>query len=164
MEVNDKIIQRAIAQSLVHDAPDLIKLVKEYYPLEGEISKLDLLLIVQHLLESNNQFAVEYTEFLIKRGWLVDYNNAIGIGAAVSGAIQGVSNVISSVVNAGSSKQQAQAAARMSYSESTQQLMQFMMQEEQAKIEKERQKNNIVYIAMGSMVLLVGILIFAKKM
>lgn len=158
-QINNKIIQRAIAQSIVNDAPLLIKMVQKYEPINKNVSSLDLLLIVQGLLSENKQFALEYTQFLIKKGWLSDYNKS-----NASGIIAGLTTIVSSVIKSGETKKERQLEYSQISSENTQQLMQLMMQEEQANYQKQRQKNNLLYISIGSMVLLIGIIIFAKKM
>lgn len=157
MKVNNKIIQRAVAQSIVRDTPDLIKLVKKYKPVDDNISLLDLLFDVQYLLENDRKFAAEYTNFLLQKKRLINYNSATGL-------LAGVTNLIGSVVNSSTQKKEQQLEYSKLSSQNTQQLMQFMMQEEQAQLEKEKQKTNIIYIAIGSFVLLTGIVIFAKKM
>lgn len=145
-----------MAKSIVNDTGDLIKLVNRYIPVDKNITYVELLFIIQELLATNREFAKEYAEFLVKKGRILDYNNAIGIVAGVTG-------LVGSLINSGASKQVAQSEQQQAMAENTQQLMQLMMQEEAARLEEQRKKTNLIYISIGAMVLILGIVIFTKS-
>ena len=155
-QINQKIIQRAMAKSMVHDTSDLIKLIKKYRPISKQISYADLIFTVQDLLATNDNFVEDYTNFLVKKGRLLDYNNAIGV-------FSGISSLFGSIIGSGAEKKTAQAQQAEAMSENTQQLMQMVMQEEAGRVEAEKQKSTLIYIAIGSMVLITSILIFTKN-
>lgn len=153
--INPKIIQRAIAKSIVNDTGDLIKLVNNYTPVDKNITYADLLLTVQNLLATNIEFANKYAEFLVKKGRIIDYNNAVGL-------IAGAATLVGSLINSGASKQDAQTKQQLAMSENTQQMMQLMMQEENARLDEQRRKTNLIYISIGAMVVVLGLVILTK--
>ena len=168
--VNHKIVQRAIAKSLVSNTPELIKLVNKYKPVSRDISYADLLFTVQDLIENNPDFREKYTVLLLKNKNLKNYNNADGEKTNTNGSgqfglgiVQGVSNVLSSIIDAGSAKKDRVVEQQKIASQNTGQILNFMMQEEQMKVSAQKNKDNLIYIAVGAMVVITGIIIITRK-
>jgi len=158
MKVNHKIVQRAMAKSLVNDTPEVIKLVNKYEPVSTDISYADLLVTVQNLIENNPDFRKKFTFFLLKRENLKNYNNASGVGI-----VEGVTNIFSSIVDASSAKKDRVIEQQKIASQNTGQILNFMMQEEQMKVSAQKNKDNLIYIAIGAMVVITGIIIITRK-
>jgi hypothetical protein len=156
MDINPKIVQRAIAKSLVNDTGDVIKLVSKYKAVSKNISYADLLAEVQGLSDTNNDFVKDLTILLIKKKRISDYNSAVGVVAAITGLLGSVAGAVKSGKEAKSSDYQAST-------ENTKQLMQLIMQEEQARIDQQKAENNIIYISIGAVVLITGMIIFLSK-
>jgi hypothetical protein len=188
MPVNNKIIQRAMAKSIVHDTGDLIILVQKYRPITKNISYAGLLSEVQDLLATSNDFANDYVAFLLKKGRIIDYNNTEGKEDSESdsgkedsesdsngggggffsnmlsgGTIGSVSSLFTSIISSGSAKKDRQLEQQKLASQNTAQIMNFMMQEEQTRQAEKNREANMIYIAIGAMVLITGIIIFTRK-
>jgi hypothetical protein len=162
--INDKIIQRAMAKSMVHDTSSVVVMVNKYYPAGYNISMMDLLLIVQDLLATNENFAHEYAGFLLKHKYLTDYNNYDRpIGAVVTGVVTVVGSLINSGASRTASTSEMQTESAKAQASNTQQLMNFMMLEEQAEMQKQKQKSTLIYLAIAAMVVITGIFLFKSE-
>lgn len=153
MDINKKIIQRAVAKSIVWDTGDLIRLIKKYEPINKKASYGEVLTKVQNLLATNTDFANEYTEFLLEKKRLADFNNAVGI-------ISGISNLVSSIIGSASTKQQAILGGKQVAQQNTENIVSLMMQEEQARSDKQKQDNMLIIAAVFGMVLITGLMIY----
>jgi hypothetical protein len=91
MAISKKNIQKAVAKSIVRKPSELVILIRKYRKLPEENSYADILYNVQDLLVSNNQFAKDYTRFLMQNKLIESaYNSAIGaVIASVFGVIGG---------------------------------------------------------------------------
>jgi hypothetical protein len=158
MEINQNIINRAIAKAIVNDTGDLIKLVNRYDATNNNVTYADLLNKIQYLLANNKDFGNNFSLFLIKKQRLADYNNAIG-GSIVSG----VSSIFTSIVSASSAKKDRVVEQQKIASQNTAQIMNFMANEENQRLAQKQSENNIIYISIGAMVVITGILIFKRK-
>ena len=152
--MNDKIIQRAVAKSIVWDTSDIIKLVSKYETVDKNTNYEVLLSKIQNLLATNSQFANKFTAFLIKKKRLADYNTENAIGTAIVGALTTVTNT---VVTAVSAKEQREHETEMVAAQNTQQIMNMMMQEEQARQDKSSQDNMLIIAAVAGMILITGL-------
>jgi hypothetical protein len=166
MPVNNKILQRAISKLLVNDTSDVIKLVQKYNPdITKNISYADLLLAVLDLLETNIDFANEFGQLLLKKRRLSDYNNANSYSnaadpvSAIAGAVKSIFD-LGAKIGEGKDRQLAQNQLN---SQNTQQIMQFMMADEQTREAAKSREANLIYLAIGSLVVITGIIIFMKK-
>jgi len=158
--INPKIIQRATAKSIVWDTSDLIKLVNRYEPTKKDITYAVLLQKVQNLLATNTDFANDFTAFLLKKKRLKDFNTKRAIGAAIIGGITSLTN---SIVGAVTAKKEREHEEEMVAAQNTRQIMNMMMQEEQARMNKTKQDNLFIISAVAGMVLITGLIIFMKK-
>jgi hypothetical protein len=168
-----------MAKSIVHDTGDLIKLVGKYRPISKNTSYAGLLSEVQDLLATSNDFANDYSAFLLNKGRIIDYNNTEGKEDSESdsngggggffsnmlsgGTIGSVSSLFTSIISSGSAKKDRQLEQQKLASQNTAQIMNFMMQEEQTRQAEKNREANMIYIAIGAMVLITGIIIFTRK-
>jgi hypothetical protein len=169
-DINKKIIQRAIAKAIVNDTSSIIAIVNRYDKADKNITYADLLYKVQNLIDTSNNFVTDLTKLLISKKYINDFNNADGETKSTGlfsgggiGVISGVSSVFTSIVNAGSAKKDRQLEQSKISSQNTAQMMNFMMQEEQLRASKEQSENTIIYLAVGAVVVITGIIIFTRK-
>jgi hypothetical protein len=168
MPVNNKILQRAISKLLVNDTSDVIKLVQKYNPdITKNISYADLLLAVLDLLETNIDFANEFGQLLLKKRRLSDYNNANSYSNAIAAdPVSAIAGAVKSIFDLGAKigeGKDRQLAQNQLNSQNTQQIMQFMMADEQTREAAKSREANLIYLAIGSLVVITGIIIFMKK-
>jgi len=158
--INPKIIQRAVAKSIVWDTSDLIKLIAKYQPVDKNITYDVLLSKTQNLLATNPDFANEFTVLLLKKKRLKDFNTKQAIGAVIIG---GLTTLTDSIVGAVSAKKEREHEETMIAAQQTQQIMNMMMQEEQARMSKSQQDNLLIISAVAGMILITGLIIYTKK-
>jgi hypothetical protein len=164
MELHQKTIQRAIASELVNDTSNVIKLISNYdNTIDNNITYSNLLNKVLSLINTNSDFEKKFFDLLIKNKRIIDYHNAVDPISAISSAASSLFNVISTGINASAAKKQGAITRAQINAESTQSIMNYMMQEEENRLAKQQSENNIIYLAIGGMVLIVGIIIFKRK-
>ena len=140
---------------MVNDTKAIINLANKYTPVNYKITYADLLAKVQTLVDTKPEFVNNLSAFLLKKGYLKDYNNAGGV-------IGSVASVFTSVVNATSSNKDRQLEQQKLAAQNTTNLMNFMAQEEKLRQSKTQTEATIIYIAIGAMVLITGIIILKK--
>lgn len=145
-----------MAKSIVHDTGDLIKLVGKYRPISKNTSYAGLLSEVQDLLATSNEFANDYSAFLLKKGRIIDYNHALD-------PITAIADLGTAIIGKIGTKKERQLEQQKLASQNTAQIMNFMMQEEQTRQAEKNREANMIYIAIGAMVLITGIIIFTRK-
>ena len=164
--VNHKIIQRALAKALVNDTSAIIRLVNSYGARAGKsVTYSQLLNIVHELIDTTPEFSVKLFDFLIEKKYLVDYNNANYKNAVdpVSAVADAVSNVFKfGFSKIGATKERALDQQKITSSDN-QQMMNFMLAEENNRMAKQNSEDNLIYISIGAMVVITGIFIFVKK-
>ena len=155
---NQKVIQRAIAVSLVRDTNDTLILIRKYQPISKNVSYLELLTIIDKLLY-NPVFAKEYYSFLIKKKRLNDYNFHNFIGEIITGVTQ----ITTGLFNLKAQKNQKEIQAKNIQAANTQAMMQMMMKEDDKVANKQKQDNNLMIGVVGGMIVFTGFIIFIKK-
>lgn len=160
--INDKIIQRAVAKSIVWDTGDLIKLIAKYEPIDKNVSYGVLLSTVQNLLETNTDFANEFTTFLLKKKRLSDFNNTVK-NAAGAIIVASLSKLTDTIIGSVTAKKERAHETEMVASQNTQQIMNMMMQEEQSRQNKDKQDNMLIIAAVVGMIAITGLIIYTKK-
>jgi len=169
--VNDKIIQRAVAKSIVWDTSDIIKLIAKYEPINKNASYAVLLSKTQKLLATNQAFAKEFTALLVKNKRLTDYNstkNADGEEAGtffsgfMTGGLSSLSGLTSTIIGSVSARAEREHEEDMLAAQQTTQIMNMMMQEDQAKQNKANQDNMMIIVAVVAMIAITGLIIYKK--
>ncbi len=157
---NKKVIQRAVAVSLVRDTSETIKLIRKYQPISNNISYLGLLIAVDNLLVSNKKFAKDYYIFLVAKKRLVDYNYRTVIGTAIVG---GIASIAGGLFQNSAQKKAGELQNKQITAQNTQAMMQMMMQEDALLAQKKKQDNNLIIGAVAAMFVFTGFIIYVKN-
>ena len=145
-----RIFQRAIAKNLVYDTGNIITLLNKYEPVQSDISYRQLLDTVQRNLELNTEFAKKYTQLLVRKNRISDYNQDH------HSFIGELASLADSVVGAFTNKSDSAQT-------NTQTVMAMIAQEEAIKVETAKQDNMLIISAIIGMVVITGLIIYMKK-
>ena len=168
---NEKVIQRAIAKTIVWDTNAVIKLLNKYEPVKKGISYNDLFIKLQNNID-NQAFADDFTKLMLKKKRLSDFNNvrnADGDEAGsffsgfMTGGLSSVTSLTSTIVNSISRSKERELEEDKLDARNTAQIMSFMQSEDEERMAKEKQTNMIIMVAVGGMILITGIMIFKAK-
>ena len=163
MAINKRILQRAISKALVNDTSQVIELVNKYQPISKNATYFQLLSAVMELMDKNTEFDRKFTALLIKNKRLIDYNNAGG-----ADPVSAIADAVSSIFKFGVSKIGANKDRMLERqelaSENTKQIMQYMAQDEQVRLNDKKQETNLIYISIAAMALITITVVLAKKM
>lgn len=157
-------LQRAVAKNLVYDTADVIKLLcKHGIKVQDSITYKELLKMLFSSIKENAQFAKDYSNLLIQRKRITNYNdhrNLIGIGAAIIG---GLSTVAGGLFRSSQQNKANDLARDQMEASNTQTVMNMMMQEEANKVQMTKQENLLIISAVGAMVIITGIIILSRN-
>jgi len=156
---NEKVIQRAIAKTIVWDTNAVIKLLNKYEPVKKGISYNDLFIKLQNNID-NHAFADDFTKLMLKKKRLSDFNDVRNAAGTI---ISSVTNLTSSIVNSISRSKERELEEDKLDARNTAQIMSFMQSEDEERMAKEKQTNMMIMLAVGGMILITGIMIFKAK-
>ncbi len=167
MILSEKVILRAIAEAAVNSKPDVLNLVSKYTDKVASSSD-DLALLIMELISQNEQLRFDLAKLLYDKGYITTnynaygYHNAIGTEmiTAIADAIGGITSTMDGdvrVAKYGLESDKAKALA-----EQTGYLATSMNATQQAALQREKQKQ---YLIFGSIAVfaIVFIVIIIKK-
>jgi len=160
-----KVIQRAIAKTLVFDTADVIKLLRKHgVTVSNDITYKQLLEKYVIAGYVNTAFLDDFTTLMIKRKRIADYNsqyhNVVGLGAAIIG---GLASIAGGIFGSKQQDKSVELAKEQMEAANTQTIMNMMLQEDANKVALAKQENMLVISAVGAMVLITGIIILRTK-
>ena len=156
-----KAIMNAITRTYENNEKEVVRLMKKYLALPKIIGKEKQWHIFLSLLAKDKKFEKDFAELIVKSGEMRNAQTRnVGIFAAVSGLVGGLSNVASTYMETSDAPAKREHEIAMEQMKLQQQTILMQQQQTSAK-----QKTKTIYIVAGGLglVAIIGLFIFIKS-